>query len=512
MTLAVGFERTTGLEKDRKISRVLPPVAVGPPGHSIQVTWPRAAGATRAEVDVATLTVGPDLALRTSGDLPLAATDGGFQVTIPAGELVRALGLRGLARGDVALSSEADLSANGLRLVVSPRQGGDWGAPLFSVPSVGARGLLPGSLTGASYAAGILALPDVAGPRLRISLVEGSFPEDFTPVGDMALEAASGTLAVPAVDLRLVGPDEAVVWSMPGPYPAALPEQEIDLRMPLQQALEGALGDGGSASVTVAFRLVAANAASARVRFSGARGALVRTFPGVLPVTLSGDPVSLPLPAAPPPAEEVPASATADVSVRYAGLRMHATLSDAVPPSGGAAGSVVGPEPVVRALPAARGSGAPVARVGLVGRTPEGCELSVELVRMVGGGPGEALGPRAVLRVEPSAGLATAWFDLARRTVGSEGPVGVAARCTNGRFLWADGPNGPRIRVAVADPDPGGRPVRVGGATLLAVDGPEVHRPAHRLPAGAFISAPPFLDSELFGVVEIADLSLRYAR
>lgn len=467
-------------------------VELAAPGHAIRFQWGPAGGATAAEVAAAGVTIRSVVGTESLGQLLVAPLSGQPVVTVPAGKRIRSLTLASPKGPDgTELRSQADVTAKHLRLVVSIPQGSGW-IPLYAVPAVPGRGVLPPSFTGATYANGVVGLPDVAAAQLRLSLV--SDDDSFAPQ-TLSVASVTGVAAVPSRALELVDPAGTAIWSFPGELQAAAPAADVDLRAPAEAALKQALQ--ASAAPDVTFRLRSSAGGHATIEVTPAHGALVRVYPGVVRTVLAGEPAALALPAAPP--GETPVSATADLTIRYDGLRVLDAVADAVPAAGGAAGSVVGAEPVVRTLPPAALGGLAVARVGVIGRAPTACELSVS----VGGAPG-------VVELEPSDALGVVWVDVPAPAP-QEGPVAVSVRAGSGRFLWAGAPEG-LLRLVVADPDPGGRPLRLGGEQLRAVAAAESHEPGAALPAARFAAGAPVLESPLFLTVDVSDLTLRYAR
>jgi hypothetical protein len=480
-----------------------PAVSVAPPGHELRVAWAPASGAQTAETSGGTLTVAPAAATLALGALGATPVDNrrAWQITVPGPNALRALRLTGLRlSGGSELTSRAQLDSNGLRLVVSIEVGGRW-TPTWSVPPAASRGLVPEQLVGATFSGRVLSLPDVRVPRLRLALARGSGPDNFAPEA-MEIDGAEGTAAVLSGALELVSPEGAVTWSHPPPLPGP---QTADLSVPAALALNARLAAGAAPDVT--FRLRGTAAMLADLTLARLGGALVRTWPGVLALDLAGVPAPLPLTGA-PLATETPASATAGVVVRYAGRRLHDAVRDAVPAAGAATGPVVGETPVVRELPPAALAAAPVASAAPIGRAPEGCELSLELVDATSGEP---LGPAGALVVPPSTDLAAHAIELPVGETGDR-PTNIALRATAGRFLWAAGADGrPLLRIVVHDPDPGGRAVRVGGHTLCTVDSRVVT--SATVPAAALRGpSPPLVSSDLLLTLELADLTLRYAR
>ncbi|HXG24642.1 MAG TPA: hypothetical protein VNJ09_08825 [Chthonomonadales bacterium] len=506
-------------------------VDVAPPGHGVRIQWTGARGANGVEVTQATAEIGPALAQQTFDDWMAGTCDHSnfCEVNIQPNWLLDSLALIGLEvhdsrtgpTEDVSLKSQSDLVSRGLRLVVSTPSGPNNAmSPAYSVPSVGQRGMLPPMLTGASFSApagvghGVLNLPEVPGPKVRLSVASGNFPEEFAPL-PISVDSVSAQAVIPPRNLQLLGPDGAAVWAFPGVLPPQSPRVEVDLRLSIQKALDAALKSGQPLDATFTLRGDAPG--RAYFRFTGARGTLLRTVSGVLQNKLEGDPARLEL--GEPPADETPASAVADLSVKYEGIRILETVSDPFPSTQGNIGGPVVTSTtlsrsfetsVTRAFPPEALRGFPVARIGLVGRAPEACELSVQLVEMGAGMPGAALGPPGVVKLQATEKLGTVWVEMPAVDTGDR-PVGVSVRANQGRFFWASGA-APLVRVAVRDPHPGGRPLKLGGQTVLMVTEEKVHLLGKSLPTGVFRSVTPVWESSLFLTVEIADLVLRYAR
>ncbi|HSD81250.1 MAG TPA: hypothetical protein VLB47_11325, partial [Solirubrobacteraceae bacterium] len=478
---------------------VLDGVDVGPPGHEVRIDWGAVPGATTAEVaEEARLEIAPVTTYPALGALPVAQAGDAVDVTLPSGGRIHALTLTGLKlAGGGELRSSADLDADPgtprLRLAISAVAGGQV-TPLCVVPALGGRGVLPAPLTGASFSARVLTLPDPAAARLRLQLVRGNRPEELEGQ-PTRLDGASGTAALPSGGLTLTAPDGSAPWALPGELPGG--GQVVGLGTPAALALRAALQAGGRADVS--FRLAGAAGMRARATAAGLHGALVRAAAAVAPPDLEGEPVALVLDGG-PLASEAPSAAVADLTLTYAGIRLHDVVRDPPPAAaGGVGGPGVGAAAVVRALPPATLAGPPIARAAPVGRAPDGCALSVQLVDLSAGPPGTPLGDPGTVELPPSAALSAPWVRLPE-VAASALPAGVAVRATSGRFLWAAAQDGtPLLRLAVRDPDPGGRPVRLGTATLALVTAPELQARAHVLPAAALRGpAPPLLSSDLF--------------
>lgn len=490
--------------------RQLPSVDITPPGHAIRITWAGVPGATRAEVTAATATIGSQEMESSLGDLPIGAAGQSFDVTVPGSKRIKSLTLSGLKKPDgTAFVNQASLGAAGLRLVVSTPGGNS--PPLYSVPAVFPGGMLPPTLTGATFDNRVLALPGLAVPKIRLSLVTGDTPGEFSKQ-DMRLDSVSGVAAILPNNLQIVDPDGAVVWTFPNNFPLEAPPVDFDMKLLIQKAFESRLKANQPLDVT--FHLRGSAAGKAGFRFSGAHGSLVRDFPGVITTQIEGSPQALTLPfkpADPPLANEQPASVTADLTIKYLGLRVLENFCDAIPAMGGTSGSIVTDQPVVRTLPPAALRNLTLARVGIIGRAPVDCELSLQVVDMSHGAVGKALGKPGVVKLTAADSIDVIWITLPTPINNPTVPVGISVHTNVGRFLWASGTD-LLLRLAVQDPNPGGRALILGGTSIASLSQAESHQTAISLPASVFRSVPPTFDSYLFLKVDLSDLTLRYAR
>jgi hypothetical protein len=488
--------------------RVRWPVAIGGAGQTIAVNWAAAAGATKVVVDSAAATIGAATATENHADLPARKDGNGWIVDLPAGRRLSGLTLVGFkpAGGDELVSS---VPGDGHITIAFPAQkGGGFDSPRFAVPALDGHGAIPPILAGASFYDRVLRLdPPVDAGRVRIALVTGNDPPSFDEQ-DTELSTVHARTDTPPRNARLAGPDGAVVWQTPLFEPDA-PDATADFRAPLEAALGAKLT--AKSPLNVSFTLSADGPAEAYLTVAGPSGALLRIEKDVLHIALEGDPVALPLAA--PIAPETPAVVTGDVSLRYTGLRLLETVSDRGPAAGTPlAGAIVGADGATRALPLEALAGCRPARVGVYGRAPVDTELSIEFVRLAGNQPAQAVAPPAVVAVAAGDAFATHWGVVAKDTVVS-GASGIRVRANRGRFFWADNGSGAGlVRIAIVDPDPGGRALQIGGGTLLAVSKPRSAQKNLSFPAASFAGAAPFLESDLFLTLDIADLTLRYRR
>ena len=496
------------------ITTVLPDVAV--PGAGLDVAavdWAGVPGATAVEVTSAGISIGPPNKTTVVQPVTVTAANGGFVITLPTGFQLRSLQLAGLKSGDTAITAAADLNGDRRLVIALPSPaGGGFGPPVYAVPFVPAEGAVPRSLTGASFDQGVLHLPDVTTGRVLLTLTDGDHPNEFRPIARPALASVTAELVPVPADLTVTDPAGASVWTRPGPLTA---RTDVDLTAATQRTLSAALTAGAPLSTRLHLR--AARATTCGLRSATTRGALVRAAAGPVSTTLAGDPVALDLgPTA--LAGERPGSVSAELTVHYQGIRLSNVVADRLPTGlpTGIAGIVVVAEPVRRVLPAAALTGQDVVRIGVIGRAPVDTALSVQLLDPIAGTP---LGPPAVTPVPAGHDFGTVWlaFIAAQQQAG---PAVVALTATTGRFLWATGPSSggpdavPLVRVAVADPDPGGRPIRLAGTELTRLTAAPAGPPTATALAPAAFTGPgaPVLDSPLFVTVQLSALTLRYPR
>lgn len=491
-------------------SETLPAVNVAGPGHAIRVNWAPVLGANRALVTVAPVRIGVAVVEETLGDLTFRTAGKSWEITIPGGKRVFSLTLYDLKKigSGTPITSSGNLPAEH-RLVISPYEGSQPGAPRYSVPPVGRRGLLPPSLAGATFSNRVLKLPNLPASKIRLSLVTGQFPEDFTEQ-DFSLDRVTGVSAVFPTDLELVDQAGTVLWAFPGEYPPNNPPSDLDLRVNLESALNDRINAGQPTDLT--FHLRGQAPGKAGFSFS-LRGGLVRDYTGVRTLDLEGDPSPFPLAGETPLPEETPSAATGDLTVTYRGLRILEELSDVLPAGGAVDGAIVTTEPVVRVFPPRAFSGMSLARIGIIGRAPADCELSVRAVRLAGHYIASVAGTLGVMRISASNTLKTHWLDLPTNDVFSGENIGLSLHASVGRFFWVMAEDRPLVKLAIFDPDPADRPLRIDGSVLINITRPDrIHLPKHAFPESRFRSQPPVLDSSLFLTVDISDLALRYAR
>lgn len=495
---------------------------IGPTAVTIPFSWGRLAGVDAAELPRTTLTLAPASAGDTYrgislGHLPSRIENGQLIIEVPNGRRIRALHITALTTTEVvpvALVDATGLAGRQLSVSVADASGA-FASPLVCVPPVAARGQIPPTLTGGAFRNSVLTLPDISGRTLRIALVRGGTPDNFTVIGITA-GVVSGWAAPIPQDLTVTGPNEAVLWRFPGEFlPGSAPAQ-VDVTVGLQSALQGLLAS--DSALDGELTITARYPARIHIGRPAIRGSLLRNLAGTSKVELAGSPVSVPIAGGTLPALE-PSSVVGDVRVVYAGIRV-AEISDLLPVGRAVSGVVVGSETRVRVLPPQALRGQRVARLAVIGRAVGAVDLTVQLFDASRSSQTErpALAAAQVISFVPAAAngdggeIGVFWVEL-DEPVEISGPIGVALTATRGSFLWVADPE-PLIRIAVVDPDPGGRPILLAGRTLLTLDGPELSVQRAVLPGTAFGGGQAELRfaSALYCRIELTDLELRYAR
>jgi hypothetical protein len=492
--------------REREAVGVLTPRNVAAPGFAHTVRWAAVAGATSAEVQEANVFLAPAMVSETQQNVPYS-NNGGWIVTIPQGKRVKALALGGLKRsGGNEITDSGGLAD--LRLAVSfpPVQGSGWDSPRFAVPPVSSEKMVPRTLTGASFSNRVLSFSDsVPTARVRVSLVNGGEPREFeTQAADVSSIHLSTETA--ARNIKLLGPDGNTLWQLPEYDPEA-PSNEVDIRNALELALKAKVQNNETLEAT--FTVSADAPAQAIVLFRRIAGALLRVKEGVVRTELTGDPVQLDLGGA--LADERPSSVTGDLTITYAGIRILESASDEPPEANAAVSGVIATASgVLKTFAPEALEGITPARVGIVGRAPEECELSLEFVSVNGGVAGSPVGPPAVLTLTPDNDIRTRWVEVPAGVTLS-GALGLRVRANRGRFFWVTREQ-PLARIAIHDPNPGGRPLFIGASRLKDIVETNSHEPGASFPVAVFRTVAPALRSDLFLTVDISDLTLRYAR
>lgn len=485
---------------------LLPEVSVSSSGHAIAVNWASVEGATEVEVTSASVRAAAPSTTRLES-VTTTPVGEGFQLSLGAHRHLLSIGLVGCKRGDgslAAIANAADLDPDRRLVIYANDASGKMGAR-YAIPHVGAKGGIPSQFSGASLTGGVVTVPELATTRVRVGLVDRTDTEEWAVQAMQLAGSVNATVVILPTDLSLTTSDGAKLWEFPGELSDAAGLIDADIAAPLQGALSKRLSTKSPLSVPLTLK--SANDATVGFRLSGPSGALVRRVPGVVSVDLAGGTLPLALPDGALAAER-PSQVTADVVVRYAGIRLLDEANDPLPTGRAVAGTIVGASPVKRALPPAALKAHRIARIGIIGRSPEGGELSVQLVDA--GASQAALTAPGVCTVPASDDIATWWVELQQDAPSDVAPA-ISVRATSGRFFWVTGSQ-PLARVAVHDPDPGKRAVRLGAGEIVRLASETFQAKTVSLRTDAFTSATSAFESTLFVTIELGDLTLRYAR
>ena len=136
--------------------------------------------------------------------------------------------------------------------------------------------------------------------------------------------------------------------------------------------------------------------AEAAVAFTRIVGALLRVNEGVVRTELNGDPLRLLLGGG-ALANETPSSAIGDLTITYAGIRILESASDEpLATDAAVSGVIAGADGVLKIFAPQALEGITPARIGIIGRAPEECELSLEFVSVNGGIAASPVGPQTM--------------------------------------------------------------------------------------------------------------------
>ena len=491
------------------------PTEVGRDGLSFRFAWAGATGSERLELDPVVL----EVSTSSDADFPgfplglvsVDQRDGGLRISAPGAPPLRALTFDLLRETipDAPRLVPGDFTRDSKRHLIVRRRdpaSGGWGAPVVAVPPLPAGGAVPARLVGATMSSTTLRLPDLAG-QLLVQLATGDSPESFqlTP---LALTDVRAWAAPIAKDLRVIGPDGAVLWSFPGEFTSAT-SMRSELTVGVQAALEKLRAAGQP--IAGELRVISDRAARIQLRLGDVAGAQVRTLPGTTSVRLDGEPAFIALP--PPSFDDAgPTSAVGDLRIAYLGARL-ADISDRLPEGDAVAGVAVHADRAVRDLPPESLTGATVTRIGIVGFAPVPATLLVGFAARAD--PSRVVGASAVVRCVPSAAWDVLWVDLPEPVVVTE-PVVIAVSASEGRFNWVGAPH-PLVRIVVEDPDPAGRVIVIGPEDaepmiLAAVTGAAVDVPRASLPPAVFRGERLVVASALVCTVDLTDVVLSYRR
>jgi hypothetical protein len=475
-------------------------------GRTFPIVWPPVEGAN--EIDV----VQAEVRLRGVADLvdldklDAARSHGYLVVNVGGGRRVRSLTLSGLKMirngVETAVTGPASLGNHSRLVVLTDSTLSGQLIARYAYPALTGGGFVDDRLPALKFENGVISLPDVVTQQVGIAIVDSAErdPERFQP-RSISVTSISGVVVESASNVTLYE-GTRVVWSAPELLPNEV--AVVDLRVPITGTFRTALARGEPLATTLT---LSGDRGVCQIAGPIAQGALVRTFSGVVRVELAGEPTPLPLGVLP---VERPTTVQADVSYRFGAIRLLAGATGSPPPADRPLeGIVIGNEPYVHEMPEGAIAGYPLARVGLYGRAPELCELSITPVDLSTGTP-RPLGPPGVGKVQPSNRAGFVWVEMPGTT--ATDTAGLLVRANRGTFLWGiDG--GPIVRVAVHDDVAADRTVQIDGVPICKITSTEKQVAVRAdFPSTSFANVPPRLDSDLFVTFDIADLTMEYAR
>ena len=397
------------------------------------------------------------------------------------------------------------------RLVVSiPNEQTTW-LPVYCVPYLSTDST-PKQYAGASYSGNTVSFPDDLQPvkKIRISVIK-NFSKDNEEVLVSTISRASSRIKNLPIDLTLKNDtDNAVLFEHKGLFLNNMPNVVFDLINPAQAALDKQLAE--QKPFTIQYTLQAKTATAFGYSTSAIKGALIRTFKGVSSAQLQGEVQTLSLDLSEAILDpQAPNLATTALSLSYDKLRLLEHLNDDVPlATGNVSGLVVSEQGVSRVLQDAEIANYPIDRIGIIGRAPESCELSLSLRPQLDLSLGEPLTDPGVVQLEASTNIQVIWVSLPQ-PITHQGALVLSLRANSGRFLWFTNPE-PAIKVVVQDPDPGGREILINNRLLTKLDTEQIYLPNISIDAALFTDTAPVLSSNLFVNIELSDLTLRYLR
>ena len=496
-------------------------VDIGGDGYTRTLSWPGVSGATAVEIQAASIRAGA-ASVETLEPFTIVSDAQRIDVKVGAGKAIRTLKLDGFegvnpldaAAGFKALHNSNEVNNLNLKVLISVTDPNGAFTPFFAIPAVSARGVFPQSYSGASFSNDTVTFnAPLPAETIRIQLVRQNFPDEAAGQ-QLKVSAFSGTYLTLPTDMKITLDDSSTLFEFPGDLPLQPPDVTVPLVPQLINQFQQKLDAHEEIAATLTLKAKTSDGsqnAMAQVAITDPQGYLVRTEPGVYTTTLVGNDVALDIPTALPLAAETPDNVTADLMIVYDGIKILPPLSAAVPQQNGdISGQVVTTTRKLKCLPPAALSDQRIARIGVIGRAPEDCELVMDLIDMTGGVPGAPLLDPVVINLQREHRVGIHWFSFPDQEPFPM-PIGIGLRANVGRFFWVNDTD-PLVRVAVYDNDPGTEAVYLGGQTIISGDGLPFSAGSFALPAMIFVCEMPVLQSNLFLTVDVADLTLRYAR
>lgn len=401
-------------------------------------------------------------------------------------------------------------SSSSYLVVAIPNDQTTW-LPIYSIPHI-SKESTPRQYAGASFSGNSVSFPRDMQPtkKVRLSVIK-NFSKDNEEVLSSTISSVSARTKNLPIDLNLKNDtDNTILFEHKGIFLNDMPEVVFDLVNPAQTAFDKQLAQQKSFSFQ--YTLQAKNNTAFQYASTTVKGALLRTFKGVSSAVLKGEAAELSIDLSRAELDtEQPAKATADLTLTYEKLRILDRLNDDVPLTrGDVNGLIVSDEGVCRVLLDAEIANYPIDRIGIIGRAPEACELSLSLLPKQGETMGAPLTAPGVVQLDASTEIQVIWISLPQ-AITHEGALVVNLRANSGRFFWVTNPD-PGIKVVVQDPKPNGGEILINDRILKKLDVERIHLPQVSIQADLFADKAPVLSSLLFVSIELSDLTLRYSR
>lgn len=514
-------------------------------GYTQTFSWHTVEGANKVELNTGQCRIG-STAVEALANFSFTNQNQRLDINTGANKAIRSLQLSGLSNDDTALHNSSHISSNNFKLLVSVTDANGAFTPIYAIPAVPASGVFPQSYVGASFNNDTLSFSKpLQTDTIRLQLVDEDFPE-ATSAQNINLSSVQGSyLSLPqnlAVTLNK-GLDEGldqnpnnstVLFNFADPLALQMPNIEVPFVQQLLNTFQQQLD--AQEALVASLKLSAStdnDEAFASVLITTPTGYLLRELSGLHTTEVAGEASPLNLTLEQALSAEQASSVIGDISIQYKGIRILPDLSDSVPEhSGNIQGQVVSLNPKLKSLPPQALTNQALARIGIIGRAPEDCELVLEIIDMSGGIEGSVLiGPLvkqlSANTAQANTPIALHWFELDEQPAPNV-PLGIRLRCNIGRFFWAGSPE-PQLQLAIYDPDPGDESIHLLTANTVtdstatnntAIDSTVIARgnqlpfsaQKHHFPQAQFRQYLPEITSNLFLTVDIADLTLRYAR
>lgn len=493
-------------------------------GYSQAFSWQAVPGTNKIEINSGQCRISP-AAVETLTSFSFNKHNNIVDINIGEAKAIRSFKLYGLTGGasNASLHSSNNINDHGLKLLVSVAGANGAFTPIYSVPEVPAKGVFPGSYVGASFKNDTLSFnTPLQTSTIRLLLVDKNFPEATTRQ-NISISSLQGTyMSLPhqlSVDLDKGSENETSLFSFTGSMSLQMPAIKVSFAQQLfntfQQKLDAQQEDNLTPIESVLNLSSTSsdgnNDAFAAVLINPPEGYLLREISGIHITVLEGETKNLNIDTEQTLAAEQAASVIGDIKIQYNGIKILPDLSSNIPvPTGNIQGQVVSHNAIIKKLPPLALENQSIARIGIIGRAPEDCELALELLDMSGGIEGSVLPGPIVLKLSGEKKIQAHWFKIDKQAPFNL-PLGIRLRCNSGRFYWAASPES-LIRLAIYDIDPGNEIIKLNdqnianGSQLPLVD------QKHTFPPEQFRHSLPKIHSNLFLTVEIADLTLRYAR